>query len=172
MESEPIFPGLWAQEIWPDREIPNGDYLTWGGATDSFLEYLVKFSYLIGDSTHRYLAVYKHAVDSSIKHLLKRTGVGNLTFLADHSKFRSNGSIYIHSHLACFCGGNIAMGGRIMERDDWVEVGLQLAESCAMTYERSASGVGPVGECERGEKKPVVGCVDTLPLSFCSFWLV
>ncbi|UZJ57537.1 hypothetical protein CBS101457_006857 [Exobasidium rhododendri] len=143
-ESEPIFPGLWAQEIWADREIAKGDYLTWGGASDSFFEYLIKYPFLEGNSDHYYLKAYTDAVDSSIKHLLKRTGVGNLTFLSDHSTQRGNGSIYIHSHLACFSGGNIAMAGKLMKRDDWVEVGLQLSESCAMTYERSATGIGPV----------------------------
>lgn len=168
MDSEPVFPGLWAQDIWPDSEIPKGDYLTWGGATDSFLEYLVKYPFLIGDSSHHYLQAYKHAVDSSIKHLLQRTGVGNLTFLSDYSKHVGNGSIYIHSHLACFCGGNIAMGGRLMNRNDWVQVGLQLAESCAMTYERSASGVGPVGEWP-GVALPPRSLTRPLP---ASVWLV
>lgn len=121
--------------------------MTWGAGSDSFIEYLIKYPFLLSDSNHPYLDVYRQTMDSSIKHLLKRTGVGNLTFLADYSESVDNGTIYIHSHLACFSGGNIAMAGRLLKRDDWVEIGLQLAESCAMTYQRSVSGVGPIGEC-------------------------
>jgi mannosyl-oligosaccharide alpha-1,2-mannosidase len=144
--SKPVFPGLWPTQYFPSTITPKGDYITWGGGSDSFYEYLSKYPFLIGDADHYYLDVYRQTMDSTVKHLLKRTGVGNLTFLADYSKVHSNGTILIHSHLACFSGGNIAMTGRSMNRSDWVEIGLQLAESCAMTYQRSATGVGPVGE--------------------------
>lgn len=145
--SKPVFPGLWAMQIWPDDATARGDYVTWGAGSDSFFEYLIKYPFLLGDSEHSYLDVYRQTLNSTIQHLLKQTGVGNLTFLADYSKSAGdNGTIYIHSHLACFSGGNIAMAGRLLEKDEWVEIGLQLAESCAMTYQRSVSGVGPVGE--------------------------
>jgi mannosyl-oligosaccharide alpha-1,2-mannosidase len=146
IDSEPVFPSLLPMQMWPSTGIAKGDYITWGGGSDSFYEYLIKYPFLLGNADHHYLTVYRQAMDSTVKHLLKRTGVGNLTFLADYSTYRANGTVLIHSHLACFSGGNIAMAGRLMKRPDWVEIGLQLTESCAMTYQRSATGVGPVGE--------------------------
>lgn len=148
IDSEPVLPGLWAQEIWVDKAWAKGDYVSWGGGSDSFFEYLPKYPFLLGQDKHRYLEVYRKTVDSTIKHLFVKTSVGNLTFPKDFSVYSWNshrGSIYVHSHLACFGGGNMAFGGRLLRRDDWVQAGLEWAESCAHTYRSTTTGIGPTG---------------------------
>lgn len=70
----------------------------------------------------------------------------SLTFIADFN-IGTNEIAYIHSHLAAFIGGNIALAGRLFSRDDWTTLGLELAESAYMTYKATALGLGPYGEC-------------------------
>lgn len=94
------------------------------------------------DGDDAYLKYFSEAVDSSSQHILVTTGVTNLTFLADYATDQG-GPIYQYSHLGCFAGGSWAMGGRLLSRDDYIQSGLQLAESCARTYLGTATGLGP-----------------------------
>jgi mannosyl-oligosaccharide alpha-1,2-mannosidase len=144
LATQAVFPGLYAQTIWPHNGRRSRDYVTWGGGTDSFLEYLIKYPLLIGDRQHSYLNVYEAAINSTIEHLLHKTGQGDLTFLGDWSQYYAQGPLYVHSHLACFAGGNIALAGQAMGNGNWTRIGLEIAESCAVTYARTSTGLGPI----------------------------
>ncbi len=50
---------------------------------------------------------------------------------------------YEVSHLTCFLGGMFAMGGRIFDRPEDVEIGAKLADGCAWAYEAMPMGVMP-----------------------------
>ncbi|KAI0672478.1 glycoside hydrolase [Trametes maxima] len=81
------------------------------------------------------------AVDSSIHTLLRTSTVGNHTYLAD---LDDNGRIrHIGSHLACFMAGNWIMGGKLLNNDTIVNIGLALNEGCWNTYTSTATGIGP-----------------------------
>ena len=82
----------------------------------------------------------------------------SLTFIADFN-IGTNEIAYIHSHLAAFIGGNIALAGRLFGRDDWTTLGLELTESAYMTYKATALGLGPYGECG------FLACGDVPPLT-------
>lgn len=51
--------------------------------------------------------------------------------------------IYEVTHLTCFLGGMFAMGGRIFDRPEDVEVGLRLADGCVWAYDVMPSGIMP-----------------------------
>lgn len=142
--STAIFPGLWAQRINRRTEKPFRDYVTWGGGSDSMFEYFSKYPLLLGDDKHKQLGILELTMASTIEQLVKKTDLGNLTFLADWSNYYAHGTINMHSHLACFSGGNIAMAGRILHKDEWTRLGLELSESCARTYEMTYTGIGPI----------------------------
>lgn len=52
---------------------------------------------------------------------------------------------YEITHLTCFLGGMFAMGGRIFDRPEDVEIGSKLADGCAWAYEATPMGVMPEG---------------------------
>ncbi|KZW01083.1 seven-hairpin glycosidase, partial [Exidia glandulosa HHB12029] len=138
----PVYPGLPPLNL--DRNGKGvGATVTWGGAYDSYLEYLLKYGRLTATTRTDPLwtTTWLAAVDSSIAHLITTTSKKNLTFLTS-----SNGGIldYSMGDLACFAGGNWIMGGKLLGRDDIVDMGLRITDGCMATY-NTASGLGPDG---------------------------
>ncbi|PIL23449.1 hypothetical protein GSI_14760 [Ganoderma sinense ZZ0214-1] len=134
----PAFP---AQGIDPTSGKPVGAYVTWGGGSDSYVEYLIKYARLTNTDDNIFADNWATAVDSSIKTLLKTSTVGSWTYLAD---LDNSGTIrHIGSHLACFMAGNWIMGGRLLNNRTIVNIGIDLNEACWNTYASTATGIGP-----------------------------
>ncbi|KAM5534007.1 hypothetical protein V8D89_012327 [Ganoderma adspersum] len=134
----PAFP---AQGIDPTTSKPVGAYVTWGGGSDSYVEYLIKYARLTNTDDNIFADNWATAVDSSIRTLLRTSTVGSWTYLAD---LDDTGTIrHIGSHLACFMGGNWIMGGRLLNNQTIVNLGLDLNEACWNTYASTATGIGP-----------------------------
>ncbi|CAO1632351.1 unnamed protein product [Parajaminaea phylloscopi] len=145
INSSPLpFPGLNPQGISPRTGKPTDDYVTWGGGSDSFFEYELKYGQLTG-SKETYVPAWIQAVNSSIANLMTTAGNtqrASLTYLADYSK--SNGGLIPRgSHLECFHGGNWMLGGKLLQNDAIFQHGLALTEACINTYTSSATGIGP-----------------------------
>ncbi|KAF9528345.1 alpha-mannosidase 1 [Crepidotus variabilis] len=134
-------PGLPAQGIDPTTQSAVGGYITWGGGSDSYFEYLIKYPWLNIASDPIYADSWRAAVDSSIRTLLRTSTLGDYTYLADYD---DQGKIrHVSSHLACFHGGNWILGGRLLENQTIVDYGLKLTDTCWNTYTSSATGIGP-----------------------------
>ncbi|KIK58077.1 glycoside hydrolase family 47 protein [Collybiopsis luxurians FD-317 M1] len=134
------FPGFAPQLIDPsDNEFVDA-FLTWGGGTDSYLEYLIKYARVTNTNDTLFADTWHAAVDSSIRNLLTTSTVGNHTYLADWD----SGEVLLEgSHLACFAPGNWILGGKLLNNDTIVNIGLQLADACWNTYASTATGIGP-----------------------------
>ncbi|KAG0147293.1 hypothetical protein CROQUDRAFT_656215 [Cronartium quercuum f. sp. fusiforme G11] len=148
------FPGLPALEIAPQNDSSVGDYITWGGGTDSYFEYLLKYAMLMDNRDPRYLEEWKKAVYSSITHLL-RISNGH-TYLASFSESR-NGTLYVFSHLACFVGGNWLLGGKLIGDKKVIDIALQLINTCMHSYTSTETGLGPEVFRFLGPKGEVTG---------------
>ncbi|KAI0716519.1 glycoside hydrolase family 47 protein [Earliella scabrosa] len=134
-------PGFPAQGIDPSTGKAVGAYVTWGGGSDSYIEYLIKYARLTNTDDDFFTDTWVTAVDSSIKTLLKKSTVGDWTYLAD---LDNSGTIrHIGSHLACFMAGNWIMGGKMTNNKTIVNIGLDLNEGCWNTYASTATGIGP-----------------------------
>ncbi|KAK7441015.1 hypothetical protein VKT23_016796 [Stygiomarasmius scandens] len=134
-------PGLPGQVIDPSTGNPVGGYVTWGGGSDSYFEYLIKYPRLTNTDDDFWSNTWRTAVDSSINNLLSVSDVGNHVYLADYD---SNGRLHhVGSHLACFHGGNWIMGGKLTNNDTIFNHGLDLVEACWNTYSSTATGIGP-----------------------------
>lgn len=143
--TKPVFPGIWDEDIYPSNNSAALNYVTLGGGYDSFFEYLLKYPVLLGAGLdHPYIKAWETGMDSIVRTLLRKTGVNNFTFLADYSVTDKQPK-YIFSHLACFIGGNIAYGGRLLKRNDWTQIGLEITESCGASYAATALKLGPYG---------------------------
>ena len=144
-ESKAVFPGLFAQVYSPTSGEPVDDYVTWGGGSDSFFEYLIKYAYLIGDDKDVWIPTWVNSVASSIEHLVEhpeQTQQSQLVYLTDYSK-SNGGTLPRWSHLGCFAGGNWILGAKMIGRADFDEYGQALTGACANTYSSSPSGIGP-----------------------------
>ncbi|KDQ58337.1 glycoside hydrolase family 47 protein [Jaapia argillacea MUCL 33604] len=134
-------PGLAGQGIDPSTGLTTDGYVTWGGGSDSYFEYLIKYPRLTNTDDPVWVDTWKTAVDSSIKYLLKTSTVGNWSYLADYD---DNKQIrHIGSHLACFHAGNWLLGGKLLNNDTIVDIALELADACWNTYASTATGIGP-----------------------------
>ncbi|KAF7619586.1 hypothetical protein AFLA_001211 [Aspergillus flavus NRRL3357] len=81
------------------------------------------------------------AAESSIKHLASHPEKRpDLTFLASYN----DGQYGLSSqHLTCFDGGSFLLGGTVLDRDDFIQFGLDLVKGCHETYNQTLTGIGP-----------------------------
>ncbi|KAI9458580.1 seven-hairpin glycosidase [Lactarius psammicola] len=136
-------PGLPAQVIEPSTGLPVRGYVTWGGGSDSYFEYLIKYARLSNTDDNTFADSWLTAVDSSIRTLIKTSTVGNHVYLADYDSLRR--IRHVGSHLACFYAGNWLLGGKLTNNDTIVQLALQLNDGCWNTYASDATGIGPEG---------------------------
>ncbi|KAL0069252.1 hypothetical protein AAF712_003616 [Marasmius tenuissimus] len=137
-------PGLAAQHVDPKTSRFTDDIISWGGGSDSYFEYLIKYPRLTNTDDNLFTDTWATAVDSSIKHLLRTSTVGHHVYLADRDGTGKHARITdVSSHLACFHGGNWIYGGRLLNNDTIVKIGLDLADACWNTYASTATGIGP-----------------------------
>lgn len=139
---EAPFPGLAAQNIDPSSGKFVGGYITWGGGSDSYFEYLLKYPQLVGLGDRLYVNTWAKAVDSSIRHLLSRSTVGNYLYTRDYDASVNKYSD-VGSHLACFHAGNWLYGGTILQNQTMVDTALELLDGCWNTYASTTTGIGP-----------------------------
>ncbi|KAJ7367374.1 glycoside hydrolase family 47 protein [Mycena albidolilacea] len=136
-------PGLAPQLIDPSSGQFADAYITWGGGSDSYFEYLLKYARLTNTNNNIFIDTWKTAVDSSIKTLLKTSTVGNHVYLAD---LDDQGLIrHVGSHLACFHAGNWLLGGKLLNNQTIINIALELNDGCWNTYAGTATGIGPEG---------------------------
>lgn len=155
-------PGLWPKYIDLIKGTrPTSDTLfTLGAQADSAYEYLSKTYLLLGGLDPSYETMHIKAMDAAIKHLLFRAMLPS-----DHDDalyetgspppdilFSGNAVSHEHDksdlqprvqHLGCFAGGMFALGGKLFDRPDHVEIGEQLARGCAWAYEAFSTGIMP-----------------------------
>jgi len=115
--------------------------VTWGGGSDSYFEYLIKYAQLSNTDDNTFVDSWLTAVDSSIKTLMKNSTVGNHVYLAD---LDDQGRIrHVGSHLACFHAGNWLLGGKLTNNQTIIDIALQLNDGCWNTYAGDVTGIGP-----------------------------
>jgi len=134
-------PGLPGQGIDPSSGLSVSSYVTWGGGSDSYFEYLIKYPRLNTSLDTVFADTWAKAVDSSIRTLMKNSTVGGHVYLADFDDQRL--IRHIGSHLECFHGGNWLFGGQLLGNQTIVNHGLDLIDACWNTYASTLTGIGP-----------------------------
>lgn len=165
-------PGLWPLSVDAARTIfyrPAGErskntgVFTLGAMADSAYEYLPKMSALLGGLEEGYRGMYEMAANATIKYnLFRPLTPGNDDILI-------SGAVHVSSqvgkvdyrlepqgqHLVCFLGGMFALGGRLFERQEDLEVARKLVDGCVWTYKALPHGVMPeafhMAACAEGE---------------------
>lgn len=139
-KSEP-YPGLVGTRI----NIESGEFEDarggWGGSTDSFYEYLIKMYVYDPIRYKSYKDRWVLAANSTMEYLASHPGSNpDLTFLSTYNGMKT---IQRSSHLACFAGGNFLLGGSVLNRQDYIDLGLNLTAGCYHTYNSMRSKIGP-----------------------------
>lgn len=146
-------PGLWsafADAARPKLDI-NGEY-SLGAMSDSMYEYLPKMMALLGQPDI-YAGMYTQSIDAIEKNLLYRPmtpdehdilfpGVAHVKKdeESDAQEYSLDTSA---SHLACFAGGMLALGGRLVSNKTHTELAEKLTGGCVWAYSNTTSGVMP-----------------------------
>ncbi|KAI0729772.1 glycoside hydrolase [Fomitopsis betulina] len=136
----PPLPNLPAQVVDPTSGQFADAYVTWGGGSDSYFEYLIKYARLSNTDNNLFADAWASAVDSSIWNLARTSTVKDWQYMAD---WDDGTIIHIGSHLECFHAGNWLLGGKLLNNQTIVDYGLALMEACWNTYASTATGIGP-----------------------------
>ncbi|KAL9940050.1 hypothetical protein V8E36_000755 [Tilletia maclaganii] len=147
--AEGNLPGLRVQEykvFYPsgstDGQLESNTALTsFGGGSDSFIEYQLKYALLTGNPSSPYLKTWITGIKSAIKYLVQSPQSHNTTFYL--SDLEAHDILPQYSHLACFAPGNILLGAKALANDALLQWGLKLAQSCIDTYRATPSAIGP-----------------------------
>jgi mannosyl-oligosaccharide alpha-1,2-mannosidase len=142
-------PGLFPVLVSPGPEVYNVDgTFTMGGMTDSLYEYLPKQHLLLGGLTDQYRKLYENAIEPAKKHLFFRPRVpqGQDILVSGDARISSFGSVKLEpngQHLACFTGGMVALGAKIFNRTDELDIARKLVDGCTWAYEAMPTGIMP-----------------------------
>ncbi|KAL8658392.1 MAG: hypothetical protein Q9226_001036 [Calogaya cf. arnoldii] len=139
------------------------------GMADSTYEYLPKEYMLLGGLEQKYQTMYEMAAEATKKHLLFRPMIedeGRSLLVAGQvsrsTKPNARRDPIIKNelqHLGCFAGGMFAVGAKIFDRKDELDVAKRLTDACVWAYEMTTTGMMP-------ESCLIVPCVD---MEVCPF---
>jgi mannosyl-oligosaccharide alpha-1,2-mannosidase len=141
-------PGLFPIHISPLREEFDGESFTFGGMSDSLYEYFPKQHLLLGGLTSQYQKLYEGAIEPAKKHLFFRPMNPQNQNLLVSGSVRTSTANTIEldpegQHLACFAGGMVALGARVFNRTDELDVARKLVDGCIWAYDSMPTGIMP-----------------------------
>ncbi|KAI9505470.1 glycoside hydrolase, partial [Coemansia spiralis] len=142
-EAEKPYPGLYP--IWIDTKSAKlvSGQITFGGQGDSWYEYMLKQYIFSRRSNDQYRRMYEESIDAMKEKMVQRSiydpqmyYVGDLDSTA--KKFSPK-----YQHLTCFVPGMLALGSKVLDRPDDLELAKNLAYTCFQMYNLTATGLGP-----------------------------
>lgn len=123
-----------------------------GGSQDSAYEYFPKQYLLLGGLEAKYRSMHEKTVAAVKKHLLFRPMVKDEADILFSAKAKVSTDAtrplperinreYEVTHLTCFLGGMFAMGAKIFESEEDLEVGRRLTDGCVWAYSSMPAGI-------------------------------
>jgi mannosyl-oligosaccharide alpha-1,2-mannosidase len=149
-QNDTRLPGMWPQ-LYDSATVDfsTGSSFSLGAEADSAYEYILKMYLLLGatNSAAQYKRMYELAVDTAMQSLFFRPmNPDNLNVLIS-GKFMTNpNSSFLlteSEHLACFLGGMVGMGGKILSNSTHVDTAEKLTQGCVWAYKTTPSGIMP-----------------------------
>ncbi|KHN95074.1 Glycoside hydrolase, family 47 [Metarhizium album ARSEF 1941] len=150
-------PGLWPSDLNFRRGTVADGFFTFGAGADSQYEYLPKMHALLGGLDAEYVEMTVLSLDTGRDKLLFKPMTpkdedilmsGNLD--ASAGKRESTAQM---QHLTCFLGGTYALAGKLVGRNDYVDLGARLTAGCVWAYDSFPTNVMPeVTELVKCEK--------------------
>ncbi|KAJ4387701.1 hypothetical protein N0V93_008300 [Gnomoniopsis smithogilvyi] len=123
-----------------------------GGSQDSAYEYFPKQYLLLGGLDTKYKSLHENTVEAVKKHLLFRPLAKDEPDVLFSAKLKvsPNKDVqpsqkiqteYEVTHLTCFLGGMFAMGGKIFDSQEDLEIGRRLTDGCVWAYSSMPTGI-------------------------------
>jgi mannosyl-oligosaccharide alpha-1,2-mannosidase len=141
-------PGLFPVHISPLREEFDGETFTFGGMSDSLYEYFPKQHLLLGGLSNQYRRLYEGTIEPAKKHLFFRPMIpqGQNILISGTVRTSTLGTVKLDpegQHLTCFAGGMVALGAKIFNRTEDMDVARKLVDGCIWAYDSMPTGVMP-----------------------------
>ncbi|KAI5459307.1 glycoside hydrolase [Mariannaea sp. PMI_226] len=166
IQNKTVLPGMWPVALDFRNEQPNDNTFSLGALADSLYEYLPKMHALLGGLDPTFETMYRTSMDVVAKNLLFRPMLADKAdvLFAGDLHFKEKVELVTESqHLSCFVGGMFALGGRLIDNEEHVNLGERLARGCGWAYSAFESGIMPeifnlipcptLDECEFDEER-------------------
>jgi mannosyl-oligosaccharide alpha-1,2-mannosidase len=140
--SSEVWPGLTGGNFSVETGEIIDEYGGWMSGNDSAYEYLIKMYVYDPERYENYSKRFVEAADSTIAHLLSHPS--SRPDLTMPGSFAGQAVQNYSEQLACFVGGSFILGSTVLDREDYLDYGLQFSEFCANGYRYAASGIGPI----------------------------
>ena len=125
-----------------------------GGQADSTYEYLPKEYLLLGGLEEKYRTMYELAAESTIKNLLFRPMIPDEKRHILHAGLAKNAENKDvtndktnlepeFTHLTCFAGAMFAIGAKVFNREDDLDIAWKFTDGCVWAYEATNTGIMP-----------------------------
>ena len=118
-----------------------------GSMADSTYEYFPKMHALLGGLNTQYSAMYRDVLNVVRKEMLYTPMIPDdrdLLFAADieiSARTKEREIHYAGSHLACFAGGMFALGSKMFNLPEDLELAKKLTDGCVWAYESMPAGI-------------------------------
>lgn len=141
-------PGLFPIYVSPLNEEFNDETFTFGGMSDSLYEYLPKEYLLLGGHSSQYRKMYEAAMKPAKEYMFFRPMIPESQDILISGTVRTSslGTIKLDpegQHLTCFAGGMVALGAKIFNRTEDMDVARKLVDGCIWAYDSMPTGVMP-----------------------------
>ncbi|KAI8980913.1 glycoside hydrolase [Pilobolus umbonatus] len=134
--------GLFPFSINIEKGYYNNNIITFGAMGDSAYEYFLK-EYILLDGKHpQYAKMYLQAIESMKKHMLTQLPGYKLLFLSEFDVYQKKARTTM-DHLTCFVPGMLAIGSKVFNRTDDLELAKKLMDTCVFMYRSSSTGLSP-----------------------------
>ncbi|KAG5993534.1 hypothetical protein E4U52_001847 [Claviceps spartinae] len=140
-------PGLWPWDMDFRQGTIRDGFFTFGAGADSQYEYLPKMYALLGGLDTQYADMTTTALDAGRRDLLFKPMTptdedilmsGNMDVSATQRDPEAS-----MQHLTCFVGGMYALAGKLMRRDDYIQLAGRLTAGCVWAYDSFETNVMP-----------------------------
>lgn len=159
-------PGMWPTHFNVREGIfDHENTFSLGASSRSTYEYLIKMYTLLGGTDDRFENMYRNATDAIVKRLLFRPMTPKKLDIVFSGTFRVGNNIQLEPEIqqeACSAGGFFALGGRIFNVTDHMNLGARLTNGCMWAYGAFPHGIMPevfkmvpceLGGCKWDEKR-------------------
>ena len=147
VQNETKIPGLWPHDMNYREETADDSRFNLGAGMDSMYEYLPKMHALLGGLDPEYETMVTTALDAARDNILFRPMTPN------EDDILMAGSVTINDgkatmmpemeHLTCFVGGMYGLAGKLLSRDDYVDLGSRLTNGCVWAYNAFETNIMP-----------------------------
>ncbi|KAL1410960.1 hypothetical protein Q8F55_001903 [Vanrija albida] len=129
----------------PDAKTPIEGSYSFGAMTDSYFEYLIKQYKLIGGGRlgHQYKRLYQDSIDTARRILFTDIDILDTHDLFTIGKLEGGRLKRETEHLACFAGGMLGMGAKLLDRPMDMDSALRFTATCYWLSAATKTGIQP-----------------------------